>query len=67
MIPWQSPRGRSLKKVFFENSQNSQENTYARVSFLIQLLAETRTHPVAAFHDCTYINRVSDTLTLSVN
>ena len=60
-------RGRSLKKVFFENSLNSQENTCARVSFLIKLQAETGTPPVAAFHDCTYVNCVSDTLTLSVN
>ena len=60
-------RGRSLKKVFFENSLNSQENTCARVSFLLKLQAETRAPPVAAFHDCTYINCVSDTLTLSVN
>ena len=29
----------SVKKVFFEISQNSQENTCARVSFLIKLLA----------------------------
>ena len=27
------------KKVFSENSQNSQESTFARVSFLIKLLA----------------------------
>ena len=30
----------SLKKVFLEISQNSLENTYARVSFLIKLQAE---------------------------
>ena len=29
----------SVKKVFLEISQNLQENTYARVSFLIKLLA----------------------------
>ena len=29
----------SIKKVFLEISQNSQENTYARVSFLITLQA----------------------------
>ena len=28
----------SVKKVFLEISQNSQENTYARVSFLIKRL-----------------------------
>ena len=28
------------KKVFLEISQNSQENTYARVSFLMKLQAE---------------------------
>ena len=28
-----------VKKVFLEISQNSQENTYARVSFLIKLRA----------------------------
>ena len=28
-----------VKKVFLEISQNSQENTYARVSFLIKLPA----------------------------
>ena len=27
----------SVKKVFLEISQNSQENTYARISFLIKL------------------------------
>ena len=32
----QSPRGGSLKKVFLENSQNLQESTCARVSFLIK-------------------------------
>ena len=32
-----SHRRCSLKKVFLEISQNSQENTYARVSFLINL------------------------------
>ena len=30
----------SVKKVFLEISQNSQKNTYARVSFLIKLQAE---------------------------
>ena len=29
----------SVKKVFLEISQNSQENTFARVSFLIKLQA----------------------------
>ena len=29
----------SVKKVFFKNSQNSQENTCARVSYLIKLQA----------------------------
>ena len=29
----------SVKKMFLEISQNSQENTYARVSFLIKLQA----------------------------
>ena len=29
----------SVKKVFLEITQNSQENTYARVSFLIKLQA----------------------------
>ena len=29
----------SVKKVFLEISQNSQENTYATVSFLIKLQA----------------------------
>ena len=31
--------GRSVKKVFLKISQNSQENTCARVSFLIKLRA----------------------------
>ena len=31
-------RGALWKKVFLEILQNSQENTYARVSFLIKLL-----------------------------
>ena len=35
----QSPRGVLRKKVFLEISQNSQENTWARVSFLIKLQA----------------------------
>ena len=34
-------RGVLCKKVFLEISQNSQENTCARVSFLIKLQAET--------------------------
>ena len=33
----QSPRGVLLKNVFLEVSQNSQENTCARVVFLIKL------------------------------
>ena len=33
-------QGCSVKKVFLEISQNSQENTCARVSFLIKLQAE---------------------------
>ena len=41
----------SLKKVFFEISQNSQENTCPRVSFLIKLQASA----------CKFINK--DTLT----
>ena len=32
-------RGVLYKKVFSENSQNSQENNFARVSVLIKLLA----------------------------
>ena len=32
-------QSRSIKKVFFEISQNSQENTCTRVSFLIKLQA----------------------------
>ena len=42
----------SVKKVFLEISQNSQENTCARASFLIKLQAATffyRTPLVAAF------------------
>ena len=35
----QSPRGVSAKKVFLEISQNSQENTCARVSFLLKFQA----------------------------
>ena len=33
------PAGCSVEKVFLEISQNSQENTCTRVSFLIKLLA----------------------------
>ena len=33
---------RSVKNVFLKISQNSQENTCARVSFLIKLLASGR-------------------------
>ena len=36
-------RGVLLEKVFLEISQNSQENTCARVSFLIKLQARLRT------------------------
>ena len=39
----------SVKKVFLEISQNSQENTCARVSFLIKLQAE-------AWHRCFPVN-----------
>ena len=38
----------SVKEVFLEISQNPQENTCARVSFLIKLQASGRTPPVAA-------------------
>ena len=38
----------SVKKEFLETSQNSQENTCARVSFLIKNTFSYRTHPVAA-------------------
>ena len=45
-------RGVLLKKVFLEISQNSQENTCARVSFLIKLQAAATAsymrHPVTA-------------------
>ena len=37
----------SVKKVFLENSQNSQKNTCARVFFLIKLQAIGRTPPMA--------------------
>ena len=39
----------SVKKVFLEISQNSQENTCARVSFLIKLQVLYRTSLVAPF------------------
>ena len=29
----------SIKKIFLKNSQNSQENTFARVSFLVKMQA----------------------------
>ena len=32
----------SVKKVFLEISQNSQENTFARVSFLIKMQAKAK-------------------------
>ena len=35
------PQWCSVKTVFLENSQNSQENTCARVSFLMKLQANT--------------------------
>ena len=44
----QSVRGVLQKKIFLEISQNSQESTCARVSFLIKLQASGRTPPVAA-------------------
>ena len=37
VYPEAAPRRCSVKKVFLENSQNSQQNTCARVSFLIKL------------------------------
>ena len=36
----------SIKKVFLKNSQNSEENTCARASFLLKLPAEARYFPV---------------------
>ena len=36
----QSPESVLLKKVFLKISQNSQENPYAKVSFLIKFQAE---------------------------
>ena len=36
MIPWNSHRECSLKKLFLKNSQNTQENICTRVSFLIK-------------------------------
>ena len=38
-------RGCSIKKVFLEISQNSQENTCARVSFLLKLFIKKETLP----------------------
>ena len=44
----------SVKKVFLENSQNSQENTCARVSFLIKLQASA----------CNFIKKETQPATL---
>ena len=51
----------SAKKVFLEISQNSEGNTCARVSFLINLQASKntfsyRTPPVAASANCHIVN-----------
>ena len=46
-------RGVLWKKVFLEISQNSQENTFARVSFLITLQAKT------SLDDCFWMYLVS--------
>ena len=41
-LPKRVAQSCSVKKLFLEISQNSQENTCARVSFLIKLQAEGR-------------------------
>ena len=47
----------SLKKVFLEISQNSQENTCARVSFLIKLQAAPATLlKKRLWHRCSPVN-----------
>ena len=49
----------SVKKVFLEISQNSQENTYTRVSFLIKLQAPATLQKT--FGGSFYSNIFSDT------
>ena len=47
----------SVKKVFLEITQNSQENTYARVSFLIKLQAsESALLKKRLWHRCFPVN-----------
>ena len=44
----------SVKKVFLEISQNSQENTCARVSFLIKLQALGKKETLAQVFSCVF-------------
>ena len=44
----------SVKKVFLEISQNSQENTCARVSFLIKLQALGKKETLAQVFSCAF-------------
>ena len=62
IISYRSSHGRpSVKKVFLETSQNSQENTCARVSILIKLQkAPGKTNPfwvISSFHRFCTINQ----------
>ena len=69
-VVWRCSAAGSVEKMFLEISQNSQENTCARVSFLIKLQAFCeiskntlfyRTPPVAASVGGEYkVNRISN-------
>ena len=58
MFQKQSSRGVLFKKVFLEISPNSQENTYASVSFLIKLPACCNFLKKRLWHRCFPVNFV---------
>ena len=47
----------SVKKVFLEISENSQENTCARVSFIIKLQAFMKKEALAQVFSCEFFHR----------
>ena len=55
------------KEVFLEISQNSQENTYARVSFLMKLQAEFREISKKTFFTEHLWAAASDVLMISLS
>ena len=67
-MPEAATRGVLIEKVFLEILQNSQENTCARVSFLIKLQAATWYFPVnfAKFLRTPFLQNTSGWLLLFV-